>query len=154
MIMIWGIGNPLHGDDAAGVAVAERLFGMSDRGVCAVVCETTPENYIGLVRKKMPSTLVLVDAMDMGLAPGDFRRVIPEDCAGISFSSHGIAIPLLLGFLPKEVPVLIIGIQPGDTSPFSKMTPGVEYAVKAVCTHISAGNTGSIPLYHENLSPR
>ena len=154
MIMIWGIGNVLHGDDAAGPTVAERIAALSIPGVLSVNCETTPENYIGLAQKKTPEMLLIVDALDMGLPAGSIRRVDPKDCAGIAFSSHGIPVPLLLDLLPKNICVRILGIQPADASPFSEVSPSVAEAIDRVCTLIEAEETGHIPAYQENLSPR
>ena len=154
MIMIWGIGNVLHGDDAAGPTVAERIAALSIPGVLSVNCETTPENYIGLAQKKTPEMLLIVDALDMGLPAGSIRRVDPKDCAGIAFSSHGIPVPLLLDLLPKNISVRILGIQPADASPFSEVSPSVADAIDRVCTLIEAEETGHIPAYQENLSPR
>ena len=154
MIMIWGIGNVLHGDDAAGPTVAERIAALSIPGVLSVNCETTPENYIGLAQRKTPEMLLIVDALDMGLPAGSIRRVDPKDCAGIAFSSHGIPVPLLLDLLPKNISVRILGIQPADASPFSEVSPSVAEAIDRVCTLIEAEETGHIPAYQENLSPR
>lgn len=154
MIMIWGIGNVFHGDDAAGPTVAERIAALSIPGVLSVNCETTPENYIGLAQKKTPEMLLIVDALDMGLPAGSIRRVDPKDCAGIAFSSHGIPVPLLLELLPKNISVRILGIQPADASPFSEVSPSVAEAIDRVCALIEAEETGHIPAYQENLSPR
>ena len=154
MIMIWGIGNVLHGDDAAGPTVAERIAALSIPGVLSINCETTPENYIGLAQRKTPEMLLIVDALDMGLPAGSIRRVDPKDCAGIAFSSHGIPVPLLLDLLPKNISVRILGIQPADASPFSEVSPSVAEAIDRVCALIEAEETGHIPAYQENLSPR
>lgn len=154
MIMIWGIGNVFHGDDAAGPTVAERIAALSIPGVLSVNCETTPENYIGLAQRKTPEMLLIVDALDMGLPAGSIRSVDPKDCAGIAFSSHGIPVPLLLDLLPKNISVRILGIQPADASPFSEVSPSVAEAIDRVCALIEAEETGHIPAYQENLSPR
>lgn len=154
MIMIWGIGNVFHGDDAAGPTVAERIAALSIPGVLSINCETTPENYIGLAQRKTPEMLLIVDALDMGLPAGSIRRVDPKDCAGIAFSSHGIPVPLLLDLLPKNISVRILGIQPADASPFSEVSPSVAEAIDRVCALIEAEETGHIPAYQENLSPR
>ncbi len=154
MIMIWGIGNVFHGDDAAGPTVAERIAALSIPGVLSVNCETTPENFIGLAKKRMPEMLLIVDAMDMGLSAGSVRRVNPKDCAGIAFSSHGIPVPLLLELLPENIVVRILGIQPAAASPFSEISRPVAEAIDTVCALIQAEETEHIPIYQENLSPR
>jgi hydrogenase 3 maturation protease len=114
--LVWGVGNVLMGDDAVGCRVAELL---SERGFPAVDCGTMPENYIPALSKNPPRVLLIVDAMDMGLPPGECRRFSLEalDSKGLSSaadSSHGVPLPLLLAPFAANIEIAILGIQPGS----------------------------------------
>ena len=78
-LMIWGMGNPLHGDDGAGVRAAEllqeRLRGQE--GYEVRICETQPENFLGLLRRHPPERLLICDASDMGLPSGEPPALYP-----------------------------------------------------------------------------
>ncbi|WP_286954882.1 hydrogenase maturation protease, partial [Aminobacterium sp. UBA5277] len=69
-IILWGTGNPLFGDDGVGPFVAQYLQKKEmEHPICAINCETTPENYIGDLQRQHPDLLLIVDAADMGLPP-------------------------------------------------------------------------------------
>lgn len=111
--MLLGIGNPLRGDDGAGNYVADRF---RSPGWISLDCGTIPENFTGVVRTEHPDLLVLVDAADMGLSPGEFRIVRPDDIAAVTFGTHALPLNILTGFLSHDTDrILFIGIQPGRT---------------------------------------
>jgi hydrogenase 3 maturation protease len=111
--MLLGIGNPLRGDDGAGNYVAGRFRAP---GWLALDCGTIPENFTGTVRKEHPELLVLVDAAEMGISPGEFRIILPDDIAAVTFGTHALPLSILIGFLAHDAGrVLFIGIQPAHT---------------------------------------
>jgi len=110
--MLFGIGNTLHRDDGAGNYIASRFRA---RGWLALDCGTMPENFTGVVRRHRPEILILVDAADLGLAPGRFRIVSPEKIGDVSTGTHNLPLSHLIGFLSESAGrILFIGIQPGD----------------------------------------
>jgi hydrogenase 3 maturation protease len=112
--LVWGVGNVLMGDDAIGCRVADLL---AERGVPAVNCGTTPENYISMLRKDPPRVLLIVDAVDMGLAPGECRILSLEDVDATMDTSHGVPLSLLLAPFAEHIKIKILGIQPGPPGP-------------------------------------
>ena len=74
MNVLMGIGNELKGDDGIGNVIAREF---SAPGWKAIACETVPENFTSVIRRERPELLVIVDATDMGLNPGEIR-IIPE----------------------------------------------------------------------------
>ena len=55
-IILWGTGNPLFGDDGVGPFVAQYLQKKEmEHPICAINCETTPENYIGDLQRRHPA---------------------------------------------------------------------------------------------------
>jgi hydrogenase 3 maturation protease len=119
--MLLGIGNPLRGDDGAGNYVADRFRAP---GWLALDCGTIPENFTGTVRKEHPELLVLVDAAEMGISPGEFRIIQPDDIAAVTLGTHALPLSIMIEFLsPEAGRVLFIGIQPDQTEmdqPLSK----------------------------------
>jgi hydrogenase 3 maturation protease len=78
-----------------------------------VNCETTPENYTGVVKQKNPSEVFIIDAVDMGLSPGEIRRVPKERISQMHISTHGIPLSVLITYLQQYVTkIILIGVQP------------------------------------------
>jgi hydrogenase 3 maturation protease len=128
---VWGVGNVLMGDDAAGCRVAELL---AEREVPAVDCGTTPENYISALSKNPPRALLIVDAVDMGLPPGEWRMLSLEELDAAPDSSHGIPLSLLLAPFAKHIEIKVLGIQPSSLDLGAPLSDAVEKAI----SHIAA----------------
>lgn len=109
-LRVWGVGNVLLGDDAAGCKVVELLIAAGMKG--AVDCGTTPENYVATLRKNAPRTLLIVDAAEMGLLPGEYRLMSLNDMAAVADTSHGIPLSLLLDPFKEKMEIVALGIQP------------------------------------------
>src|SRR5512141_839488 len=82
-IAILGIGNPLRSDDAAGVLVARRLADSALPrdldSVLVIEAGHAPENATAGLRRFSPQVVLLVDAAEMGVAPGTVRWVALEE---------------------------------------------------------------------------
>ena len=103
------IGNRDGGDDAVGPYIADKLKDDFD----VLNCETYPENYTSVVKSKNPKNLIIIDAVDMGLEPGEIRIVPKEKIGVMTISTHGIPIPVLMNYLEQYVEnIFFIGIQP------------------------------------------
>ena len=72
--LIMCIGNRDGGDDRVGPYIADRLKDVFTILDCAVV----PENYTSVVKKHKPENLIIIDAVEMGLSPGEIR-VVPKE---------------------------------------------------------------------------
>jgi len=106
------IGNRDGGDDAVGPYIADQL---KEENVDFEIidCGTTPENYTGEVKRLKPKKLLIIDAVEMGLEPGQIR-IVPKDKIGVMhISTHGIPVSVLIGYLQQYIDkVIFIGIQP------------------------------------------
>ncbi len=71
--VVVGVGNPLRRDDGAGVWVARQLAGAP--GWVTIPAGLALENVIGKIEKLPPKLVVVVDAAELGLPPGEFRRL-------------------------------------------------------------------------------
>ncbi|MCK4901723.1 MAG: hydrogenase maturation peptidase HycI [Thermoplasmatales archaeon] len=103
------IGNRNGGDDAVGPYIAEKL----KDNFTVLDCGTVPENYTSIVKKQNPKNLVIIDAVEMELKPGEIRIVPKEKIGVMHISTHGIPISVLIGYLEQYVEnIVFIGVQP------------------------------------------
>jgi len=113
--LIMCIGNRNGGDDAIGPYVADKLEKYDD--LIVLDCETVPENYTSIVKKNKPKNLIIIDAVDMNLNPGEIRIVPKEKIGVMHISTHGIPLSILIGYLkPYTEDINLIGIQPKTMS--------------------------------------
>jgi hydrogenase 3 maturation protease len=121
--MLLGIGNLLHGDDGVGNYIGSRF---RSRGWIAIDCGTMPENFTSVVRRHHPEILVLVDAADLGLIPGDFRIVGDNQIKEVSIGTHNMPLSFLIRYLAESAgQVIFIGIQPGHFGEGEGLCPAV-----------------------------
>ena len=78
--LIMCIGNKSSGDDAIGPYIAESIKEIR-KDITVIDCGMIPENYTSVVKKYKPENLVIIDAVDMGLKPGEIRLVQKEKTA-------------------------------------------------------------------------
>ena len=105
------IGNPEGGDDAIGPYIAQHL--KSSNKILVINAETTPENYTSIIRKNQPNQVIVIDAIDMSLAPGEIR-IVPEHMIGVMhISTHSTPLSVLINYIKTIVKdVKLIGVQP------------------------------------------
>ena len=107
------IGNRDGGDDAIGPYVADKIKKIENKEMFALDCGTVPENYTSVVKKYYPKNLVIIDAVEMGLKPGEIRIVPEEKIGKMHVSTHGIPISVLMMYLKEHAGrILLVGIQP------------------------------------------
>jgi hydrogenase 3 maturation protease len=122
--LLLGIGNPLKGDDGAGNFVTTLIH---EPGWIAFDCGTVPENFTGTVREQRPELLVLVDAADMKIPPGEFRAIAPEYIDDVAFGTHALPLRLLIDYVrPYADRIIFIGIQPGRIDLEAGLSPTVK----------------------------
>lgn len=111
-IVLFGIGNVLHGDDGLGPLLMERLNSRVN-AVC-INAEAAPEKYIGKVVKENPDTLLIIDAVHLGKQPGEYEIVNPESLCQTGFTTHDIPLTMLFNYLKEETNahIYILGVQP------------------------------------------
>jgi hydrogenase 3 maturation protease len=109
-LLVMCIGNRDGGDDAVGPYIADHL---KKSDIEVIDCGIIPENYTGVIKQKKPKTFIIIDAVEMGLKPGDIR-IVPKDKIGLMhISTHGIPLSVLIKYLNQYVKkVILIGIQP------------------------------------------
>lgn len=114
--VIVGIGDVKKCDDGAGVKIAELIDG---KVIAPVInCGRSPENHINPIRQRKPETVLMIDAIDMGLSPGSFKIINPRDIGDATFTARSASLKSFadLVFAETGAKVLILGIQPKKIS--------------------------------------
>lgn len=133
-VVVFGVGNELRGDDAAGRLVAERLKSFECGIVKSFTVGVAPENFTSILRELKPSHVIFVDAADFGGCAGDVR-VIGEDeiMEGVP-STHTVSLSVLAKYIRVQYgcEVIVIGIQPKNTLFGAEVSPEVRAGVEAL----------------------
>jgi hydrogenase 3 maturation protease len=116
---IVGMGNILRADDALGPKLIELLKARERIKACLFDCGTAPENYIFPILATSCDTVILIDAADLGLAPGGIRVFRLDEIANVSFSTHNPSPRLFTDLLQtgkENMNIFVISIQPKSTA--------------------------------------
>jgi hydrogenase maturation protease len=144
--LILGLGNPLRGDDGAGVAVVEAISQNGPLPAGTRLIDLGTGDLLTALMEADLRRVIVVDAAEMGARPGEWR-CFSADQARIDFhhlragaSSHGggleaaLALREALEMPPAEVTVY--GIQPLAAGYGPGLSPEVKAAVHEVCEAI------------------
>lgn len=139
MNILMGVGNELRGDDGVGSYIAQRFEAKNWK---AIDCSTVPENYAAVVKRDQPELVVIVDATDMNLPPGEMRIIPKEKIPELVLSSHSMPLSLLMDHLePHCKKVVLIGIQPKKLDDFLELTDEVKAAADEFTKKLKQGLT-------------
>jgi hydrogenase maturation protease len=146
-VTIVGMGNPEMGDDGIGIHVAERLQGEPPAGgwpsdVELLCAERDPALAAALLSDG--KRVLLVDAVDMKVAPGSWRVFSPADVApAAAVARTGVTHTLGMAEVLEMARSLgwadrlrILGIQAGDVRPGRFLSPAVQRCVPEVLARI------------------
>ena len=142
-LAVLGAGSVLRSDDAAGMFVVEKLQAAFDteKYPNLLFCpgETAPENYSGKIRNFCPTHLVVIDAADVGQAPGCVVHIRPEDVGGPTFCSHMLPLRVMIRYLAEETgaDVTLLGMQYKSLAFDGVMTQDMRLAVEKVSGALS-----------------
>lgn len=129
-ILILGLGNPLQADDGIGCRVAEALTARELPPEVEALDGGTPG--IGLLNLlEGRQRVIIVDAAEMGRAPGEVVRFRPEEViltgSAERFSLHRTAVADALALahaLNLPLPEIVFyGVQPGRTGWSDELGP-------------------------------
>jgi len=135
--IIIGVGNRDRGDDAAGVAVAQGLTGRTTH-----VVDASALNLFELWADN--DDVVVIEAMRSGAAPGTIlafdahENPLPQETFASTHSfgpAAGIELARALGRMPASLEV--IGIEAGDFTAGSSLSPPVTRAVEVVTRRLT-----------------
>lgn len=140
--LVLGIGNRLRCDDAAGSIIAESL---ALDGFCSIDAEFMPENYLSVIRRCNPEIIVLVDACDMALTPGEVRRININALKRGAITTHSLPLDVVIQELQKITNnIHLIGIQPEHVDVGETISTAVQKAIEYVIDIIKSGDEEKI----------
>ena len=135
---VLGIGNPLCRDDGVGIRVIQAMRESGEYENVDLIDGGTAPDLLSLLDENV-ARLIIVDALAGGGPPGSIHRLkildrnISEEAP---VSQHGLGVLDSLLMMKKlGIPrpeVIVIGIEPVDTSHGIKLSPQVESAIPAV----------------------
>lgn len=114
-LAVLGVGNEFRADDIAGLLVVRAIQARVNSSPHLLLLEggLAPENFTGKIRAFNPDVLLLCDAADMGLKPGEVRWLSPLEMDGYSASSHTLPLSVLSQFVKEDIgcEIGVLGIQ-------------------------------------------
>jgi len=126
-----GVGNALRGDDAAGLAVAERVRALAGEAVAVRVCEEEPTRLIDAFDGA--DIAFVVDAVSTGAPAGTVHRFdasgSPIPSLELRSSTHALGIgealelARALGRLPRTT--VVFGVEGAEFTSGARLTPAV-----------------------------
>ena len=134
MRYIIGVGNSSMADDGIGLRVVEHLARRGlEHGFEAVAIADEGTRLLFYLTENTDK-IVIIDAVDMGLEPGEYRLFKPEDvetqgaASGITTHEGDLlrVLELAAGLHYHIPPVTILGIQPAILGPGLELSPALE----------------------------
>jgi len=116
-VAIVAMGNILRGDDALGPKLIELLKAKRVKA-SLFDCGTAPENYIFPILSTSCDTVILVDAADLGLKPGEIKTFNLDEIRNVSFSTHNPSPRLFTDLLmtgKDNLNIFVVSVQPKTT---------------------------------------
>jgi hydrogenase 3 maturation protease len=87
----------MMGDDGAGPLLAEMCAANPQGNWVVIDGGSAPENDVVAIRELRPDRLLIVDATDMGLNPGEIRLIDPDDIAEMfMMTTHNMPLNYLV----------------------------------------------------------
>ncbi len=113
-VVVLGVGNRFRSDDGVGSLLAEQLEGQTN--VHVIDAGAVPENYLEMVARLRPDTILILDAVDFGGAPGDLNILEPELVGPSDVSTHALSLQTTADFLKArtQARLAVLAIQPAD----------------------------------------
>jgi hydrogenase 3 maturation protease len=136
------VGNGMMGDDAAGPLLARKLKGAPIDGWEVLDGGSAPENFLHRIREISPDHVLIVDAADMDLEPGEIRQIEAEKLEDpFLMTTHTLPLSYFVQSLAEFVQkVEMIGIQPEVVAFGYPVSASVLRAVDDVYESLSQGS--------------
>jgi len=126
-VVILGMGNTLRSDDGVGSILVNRIKDKIPH--LTYDGNSSPKNYLGKIIKDKPDNILIIDAVDFGGLPGEFRVLEGENIETVNFfSTHNASISLAINYLKKtltRVDIIILAIQPKTITFGDNLSPEI-----------------------------
>jgi len=128
-VVVAGIGDSLRADDNFGPKIVEKLQNKVRKDILLLECETVPESYILNIEQFKPSHVLLIDAAEMGLQPGNSRLVGTETIPKTSaISSHVLPLRVFCEYLQNVTgaKIAMLLVEPKSMELKEGLTPEIQ----------------------------
>ncbi len=137
-VLVLGVGNPFRRDDGIGPAVIQRL--QIEKGLDGIdLLDGGIDGFSLLEYLHGYDTAFIIDAVEMGLSPGEIRMFTPEEAKLTiqtdALSTHGFGLAEVIGLmhtLDIQTNLHIIGVQAKDISFGEEMSPEVASKIEDI----------------------
>ena len=130
---VCGIGNRIRGDDGAGPEIVDHLRNTLEESgdLLLLDCESAPENVLGDIQNFKPDKVILIDAVDIGKAPGTIGIVDIHSIKKQAMSTHKLPISMFIDYLQTRMKfkLIFVGVQPKHTDLEKEMSTEVRQAI-------------------------
>lgn len=130
--VILGVGNRARGDDGFGPAVLAALRGRV--AVPLVDGGPAPENHLQRIAALRPARVLIVDAAELGAAPGALHYCLPDALDDAGASTHAGSLALLARYLDgacgARCGLLLAQVQRRPAGPGAGLSPAGRAAVQ------------------------
>jgi hydrogenase maturation protease len=131
-VCVVGIGNPDRGDDGFGVRLAESLLARGYPDV--ILAERSPERWLERMARDGFHTVLFLDAVDMGAAPGDVVLMEGREIAARypQISTHKLSLATLARLIEVEgqVRVFLLGVQHKSAGYINELSDPVQMTLE------------------------
>jgi len=138
-VVVAGVGSSLRKDDFVGVKIVRGLRNKVSSSVYLIECETVPESFIEPIIEFKPTHVLIIDAALLGLKPGAFNLVEPEQLVGPVVSTHFLPLQIFCDYLAKTTGanIALLAIQPKETSFGEGLTTELRKTAKRLANVLS-----------------
>lgn len=141
-LAILGVGSELMQDDKAGPDVTvylEKKYGSNHPKVRMFTGYSTPENFTKDIRDFHPDHLIIVDAADLNLAPGQLSEIPIDRITDFSLGTHKLSLVMMIKFLEETIhpEFSVLAIQYKSIVFGEKMTKEMKRGVKVMCAFLT-----------------
>lgn len=145
--LVLSMGNDMRGDDGIGPAVVRELSHSCVLPKNVELIDSGIKDFSAIVTRQDISRLIIVDAADMNLGPGEWRRLDLQEygfeilAAGGMDQMHGLGLTQVLllgevlGTLPREIALYaiqsqMVGFRMELSEPVKRIVPEVCEAIQ------------------------
>jgi hydrogenase 3 maturation protease len=133
------VGDAAHGDDGAGPLFVDLLerFGVEN----VIDGGSSPELETWRVRHIAPNTVLFVDAVDLGVEPGDAALLAAADLRATGYDTHRAPLRLTMQYLEMELDCrcYLLAVQPSVVSSGAVMSDAVRSSVEVLARMLCEG---------------
>lgn len=135
---IVGVGNPLRGDDGLGPALVAALPPRD--AWLKIDAGAAPENHMGKIVAFRPETVVLIDAVEFGAAPGSCALLHADELAAGGLTTHDMTLHLAIRYVEAETRarIAVLAVQPESTALGEGLSGPVRVAIREIAALFAA----------------